>query len=277
MTTVRATAGKKTRKLSSKKPLICTVMRVKNEEPYLAHALRSLKALGGPVVLLDDGSTDATPDIARRFRFVDYHRQDDLQMDEGRDRTALYRWALEKEPQWIFTLDGDEVLHETTPRKMLRAVKYAPSKVNVFKMFLAVMASAPKAQKEYWYNGPSPLRWWQMDRMFRVRDADDMHEFSSNFDNNLHCGCVPAMELRSAQHLNAWIKYYGYESMAAVARKRRFYSEHDPANFLKVERMWRERAKQGAGVFPKKPCCRERFHICRRSRCTCLSGVLSAR
>ena len=239
----------------AKRPVICTVMRVKNEEMYLAAALRSLKPLGGPVVVLDDGSTDHTGDIARRLRFVHYHRQDDLPMDEGRDRTRLYRWALELEPDWIFTLDGDEVLHESTPEKMKRAAKRCADDVNVFSMYLAVMASPLRAQKEMWVSGPKRL--WSMGRLFRVAAADPKHEFTSDYENNLHCGCVPVMEREHKEQLNAWIKYYGYESPEAVEKKRVFYSKHDPAHFPQQARMWASRVKQGKAGFPANPCCQE--------------------
>lgn len=84
------TAGTKIRTTSSRRHKvktamrIVTVMRVKDEEKYIGHALESLRPLGGEVVLLDDGSTDATADIVRDFGFVHYHRQDDLQMDGTR-------------------------------------------------------------------------------------------------------------------------------------------------------------------------------------------------
>ncbi|MCP4898889.1 MAG: glycosyltransferase [bacterium] len=243
----------------SRRPKIVTVLRVKDEAAYIEHALRSLEPLGGEVVLLDDGSTDATADIVRSFGDVHYHWQDGLPMDEGRDRTALYRWALELEPEWILTLDGDEVLDGPSANRILAAMNGAPDDVNVFEVFMAVMASpvdAPQKQQR-WFNGPSPLRFWSMDRMFRVRDADKDYKFMSNFDNNLHCGCVPDMRAREKRKLNAWIKYYGYESPEALERKRAFYSEHDPANFPRVEEMWRERVKQGVTTWRDGPCCRE--------------------
>ena len=220
-------------------------MRVKNEEKYLAHALDSLRPLGGRVVLLDDGSTDSTPDIARGFDFVDYHRQDDEPMDEGRDRTALYGWALDLEPEWIFTLDGDEVLDPPSVDRMLGAMDLAPDDVNVFRMFLAVMATDVGNPNPARYAGPSPVGHWSMARMFRVRDADRAHEFTSNFSNNLHCGCVPEMYDRTTQKLNAWIRYYGYESADAVGKKRVFYRENDPVNFPRVDRIWRARRACG--------------------------------
>jgi glycosyltransferase involved in cell wall biosynthesis len=226
-------------------PRIVTVMRVKNEEKYLAYALDSLRALGGRVVLLDDGSDDATPDIAQGFDFVDYHRQDIEPMDEGPARTKMYQLALELEPEWIFTLDGDEALDPMCAERMLRAMDMAPDDVNVFDMFLAVMATSPEVPRQLRYAGASPMAYWSMGRLFRVRDAHREHEFYSKAPFNLHCGCVPEMYDRKSEKLNAWLLYYGYESKEAVAKKRVFYMEHDPARLPQSEAMWRARAKCG--------------------------------
>jgi glycosyltransferase involved in cell wall biosynthesis len=197
------------------------------------------------VLLLDDGSTDATADIAGSFGFVDYRRQDDLEMDEGRDRTALYRWALELEPEWILTLDGDEALAPGAAEQILRAVEMVPASTNIFEMILAVMATPPDVNAPKRFSGPSPLAFWKMGRAFRVKDADVEYSFTSKHENNLHCGCVPKMLRYEKIKLNACILYYGYESPEAVEKKRAFYGEHDPANLPRVEMLWRERAKCG--------------------------------
>jgi glycosyltransferase involved in cell wall biosynthesis len=214
-------------------------MRVKNEERYLAKGLESLVPLGGPIILLDDGSTDSTGDIASNCDSVVYHRQDDMPMDEGRDRTFLLREALKLKPKWIFTLDGDEELPPTTPPKMLRAIENAPEDVNAFGMWLAVMWNPNR-----YYVG---RHIWEMDRLFRVSAvADDDYEFSSKYASNLHCGCVPELKHYNRQRLNAFIKYWGYESHETAMQHLGFYQEHDEVNRDKVMRLNLERMKSGA-------------------------------
>lgn len=250
------TGAEKTRDTSTLLPSILTVMRVKNEAPYLAHALKSLEGLG-PVILLDDGSTDGTPDIAQSFDFVEYNRQDLDTMDEGRDRTSLYQMGLYKSPEWMFTLDGDEVLDGPSAEMMLRAVRDCPDDVNVFEMFIAVMSTDITAPRQKWFGPVSPTGLWSMDRLFRVRDAAPEYEFTSNFGNNLHCGCVPEMRERKKLLLDAFIQGYGYESPQTVARKREFYKEHDPVNFPRVEQMWKQRAELKPVAWREGPSARE--------------------
>ena len=161
-------------------------------------------------------------------------------MDEGRDRTALYRWALELEPEWVFTLDGDEVLDSAATLQILRAMDKAPHDVNVFGFQLVVMATEPNIPMQKRYTETA-----QIDRAFRVRDADPTHIFESGNPRGLHCGAIPKMIDRKKQKLNTWILHYGYSSPAAVEKRRAFYGEHDPENFQRLERMWRERARSG--------------------------------
>lgn len=231
-----------------KRPLIVTVMRVKNEEKYIAQAIESVLPLGGPIVFLNDNSSDSTANIARSYEAVQYHGQGDVAMDEGRDRTFLYREAMELKPDWIFTLDGDEVLATETPEIMLRAAELAPRKVNVFEMCIAVMATTPEARRKKWFGTSS------MERMFRAADAVPGYEFTGKGKGNLHCGCVPAMRDRKKEKLNAWIEYYGYESPEAVARKKAFYDKHDPH---KMNTNVFEMIKASRGYWPNDPDARE--------------------
>jgi glycosyltransferase involved in cell wall biosynthesis len=203
-------------------------------------------------VLLDDGSTDATPSIVRDFGNVHYHHQDDMPLDEGRDRTALYKWALELKPDWIFTLDGDEVLAPEGAEQMVRATEQAPDDVNVYVMFMAIMAS-----KNTRYTGPEPFAFWYMKRLFRVRDAVKEHEFKSKHDYNHHCGCVPEMTNEKRLRLNAWIKFYGYESPEAVKKKLDFYKETDPKHYQHLLMLIRGRVGLRRQVWAKSPDCRE--------------------
>ncbi len=238
--------------------MIATMMRVKNEEKYLAHALDSLKALDAPIILLDDGSSDSTPDICDAFTGeLYYFRQDGLVMDEGRDRTFIYREALRYEPDWLFTLDGDEVLDADTADRMTRAVENCPDEVNVFEMFLAVMQSPVDSNEHLWLGPMEPQGAWSMDRMLRVRDADPEHQFTSTCAGNLHCGCTPKMTNYNKQKLDAWIRYYGYESATARERKHAFYSTHDPKNFPSVSRLWKTREPMRPYAYPRNMRCGE--------------------
>ena len=226
-----------TQKVTTKKkpPTICTIMRVKNEGKYLDHGLSSLAALGGPCIVLDDGSTDDTAAICRSHDFVLYHRQLGMEMDECRDRTYIYKEALKLKPKWIFTLDGDEVLDSHTPEKMLRAVKDCPMDVNVFALLFGQMATTPDETKQRWFGPPSIDT---SKRMFRVRDADHDHDYGSDFEGGLHCGVIPPMAGGIVkQDLNAFVKAYGYESPEQQEIKLERYEVDPRAHAARVRQM----------------------------------------
>ena len=233
----RAAKRPPTRKAKSKpkanRPGICTVMRVKNESRYIVRAIESLLPLHGEIIILDDGSTDNTGDLVRGFGSVRYIRQDDMSMDEGRDRTLLLCEALKLKPEWIFTLDGDEQLAGAAPERILKAIRQCPPETNVFGFLHAVMWGELGGPESY-YPGHQLFK---MDRMFRVSAcaiAPDLFSFSGQGNGNLHCGCVPPMRERRKETLNAFIKYWGYETREACERKLAFYNEYDPANRAQI-------------------------------------------
>ena len=231
-------AGKTQTIRQSKLNAIASILRVKNEGRYIDAALRSLVPLNGHIIVIDDGSTDNTPEILAKYDKKLGHRfhviaQAGPEMDEGRDRTILYRYALSLEPEWIFTLDGDEELDRGSIPRIMRAIKHAPQDVNVLRFLLAVMAGPDSYHAKHI---------WEQDRLFRVRDAVREHEFTSEFDNNLHCGCVPEMRGYKRNMINGWIKYWGYETEEARETKLAFYKEHDPAHYGRNSVFVRERA-----------------------------------
>ena len=87
-------------------------MIVRDEERYLAGCLESVVDLVDEIVVVDTGSTDSTPDIARRFgaRVFNFQWVDDF----SAARNESLRHAT---GEWIFWLDADERLDAPNRRK----------------------------------------------------------------------------------------------------------------------------------------------------------------
>ena len=61
---------------------------------------------------------------------------------------------------------------------------------------------------------------------------------SSRFPGNIHCGYVPPLTNMKRESLNAFIKYWGYETPERVQNKNEFYATCDPGAVARnVERM----------------------------------------
>ena len=86
----------------SRSTKICLAMIVRNEEKNLVEALDLVKGWADEIVIIDDGSTDRTVEIAKRYTDRIFQRKMDL---EGRQRN----FAVSKSShEWVMFQDADE-------------------------------------------------------------------------------------------------------------------------------------------------------------------------
>ncbi len=78
---------------------------VKNEELALPKCLNSVKNVVDEMIVLDTGSTDRTPEIAREFAAKVYHFEWCNDFSSARNQSLKYATG-----DWILVLDADEVL-----------------------------------------------------------------------------------------------------------------------------------------------------------------------
>ncbi|NFF64929.1 glycosyltransferase family 2 protein [Clostridium sporogenes] len=94
-------------------------MMVKNESKYLDKCLSSLKpvleAVSSELIIVDTGSTDNTVEIAKKYTDKLYFRNWNNDFSDMRNITINYCSG-----EWIFIIDGDEVLQE--PQSIIDAL-----------------------------------------------------------------------------------------------------------------------------------------------------------
>src|SRR5580692_11965682 len=90
---------------------ILGLMRVRNEARWLEACLRA-QHFCDHIVILDDNSTDETAAICDEFGSSVFRidKEYDAGYEEGPDRECLAEFAIDFEPEWICSMDGDEVL-----------------------------------------------------------------------------------------------------------------------------------------------------------------------
>lgn len=112
-------------------PLISIIMPVWNGERYLAEAVRSI--LGQTFrdfefIILDDGSTDRTPEILAEFAALD-SRVRIIPLEHEGIVTALNRGVAESRARWIARMDADDVSHPERLARQWDAVGKNPQAV----------------------------------------------------------------------------------------------------------------------------------------------------
>ena len=88
-------------------------MRVKNGARWLTACLEA-QYFCDHIIVLDDNSTDATAGICRQMGVEYYRKPFDAGYDEGTDREILAVMATAYNPEWICSMDADEVLMADT-------------------------------------------------------------------------------------------------------------------------------------------------------------------
>ena len=210
---------------------IIAMMRIKNEEEWLLRTLEMASQLVDGFVVLDDGSTDRTPDICRAYpKVIRYEYQDEPIKDEARDKDRLLQWALEEEPDWILALDGDEVFEDAAP-EIIRA-ELAQASANVTKFAFNFLYMWDRHDLYRIDGRYSNLR---HPRLFRVSGLNiDPHMLSfarTRNGANFHCGNVPCNLPGHLMYMDVNIKHYGYFDRGQRERKLEFYRRLDPANW----------------------------------------------
>lgn len=105
----------------TERPLLA-MLPVHNEAGrYLKTVLKQLSSLVDGIVILDDASTDETPEICRNHSgVIRYHRLKEplFRTDEAALRRKLWEMTVEFDPGWIIAIDADEVFESGIEREI---------------------------------------------------------------------------------------------------------------------------------------------------------------
>ena len=211
-----------------RKPRIICMMRIKNEEQWIASVLQSASPLVDGFVILDDGSTDDTPRICRSHpRVIRYEYQQEYVTDEARDKNRLLRWALQTDPDWLLALDGDEILEDAAAITVRREINASPAEVTALGFEWLYMWDAHDR-----YRCDGQYRNFRQLRLFRVKglpvDPWSLEYRSTKHGANFHCGSIPSNLSGLRRLIDVKVKHCGYFERSHREEKRVFYERLDP-------------------------------------------------
>lgn len=194
---------------------LVAMMPVRNEaKRYIHHVLEELSEYVDHVVVLDDASTDATPDICRSFPKVIVHQnpEPEFTVNESRLRSRLWQFTVETNPDWILAIDADEVFEERMKHEIDTLIDQHDYDAVEFRLF------------DFW-NGTTHVRvdggwnpWAKRVRMLVRYDADKSYSWPGR---RLHCGRLP-LELRgmlTVYQSDIRLKHFGWARPEDVRHK----------------------------------------------------------
>jgi glycosyltransferase involved in cell wall biosynthesis len=200
--------------------VIVGMMRIKNEQRWIARVLDSMMPVCERVFILDDNSTDDTRQICRQFPKVTLFESPfaGQSTQEVRDKNYLIGQVEAEIPagSWIVAIDGDEQIADGGC-DVIRNLTENPSRADSFRFHV-----------KYLWDSESQ---WRVDgiyaefyrpSMFRLQPGQ---RFESSAGGGFHCGNVPVHG--ASQRVPVHLLHYGYLHRADRLRKFDWYNAPD--------------------------------------------------
>lgn len=196
--------------------MIIGMMRVKNEARWIERSIASILPLCDRVIVLDDHSEDATPELCAAMPNVTVLDSPFSTLDETRDKN----WLLEKcdGAEWIVCIDGDEALEPAGVRLVAEAMKGCNPSISL--------------RIPYLWDSESRIRVDGVYGEFRRHSAfrPSGHRFEACAQGGFHCGNAPWRLRAGAVTLGARLLHFGYMEAEDRERKYVWYNAQDPGN-----------------------------------------------
>lgn len=198
------------------------MLRIRNEARWIAEVLHSALELCDHAFVMDDRSTDGTPEICAAIDRVTVLHSKFTGLDEARDKDWLLGQVRSSNPDWVLCIDGDEALAPGAAARMRQHVAAGANSVYALRVL-------------YLWDRPTQVRIdgvygdFYRPRLFRMQDGP-LSFRRSGFGGNFHCSNVPDQLYRFQVRSDAALLHYGYMHMTDRVRKFAWYNAMDPDN-----------------------------------------------
>jgi len=198
---------------------LVAVYRIKNAKSTILASIEATARFADHIVVLDDGSTDGTGDLVKNMPKVSTYVYQDLPFDERRDRNQILQLAAKHNPDWVISIDADEIFEMEKERaQKLMHLNDPHTKVLGF----------------HWYTFWEPThKWFRADGIFGSMSGFRMYKWEPNQSivggtaEGLHCGNIPRFSKGAYRYTNIRVRHLGYDQEELRREKHRFYRELD--------------------------------------------------
>jgi len=200
------------------------MMLVKNEaDRYLKAVLDDVSRYADEIVILDDNSTDDTFDLCKSYdKVVSLERVKGTSFEENEaaPRYQLFQQTLKTNPEWIISLDADEMMEPRFAQNVQKLLKGA----GAYKWYSIEFY-------HFWGN----LRQYRVDKLWRPSRGPRIFKVELGIkyewlDQKLHCGSVPRNITQYPGGFSGYrVKHFGYaDGMERTRKKYEWYIAKDP-------------------------------------------------
>ncbi len=201
--------------------MICGMLRIKNEQRWIAKVIESIQPLCDEILILDDHSTDETREICRAFAGVTVFESPFEGLNECRDKAWLLEKVMMLNPEWIVAIDGDEILSPGGQEQLRHAMKGPQSCLSLRILYLWNDWQTVRTDGVY---GD-----FHRESVFRPNGSKfEVHDKGPNF----HCGNVPWGNRINKRVISTALLHAGYMHKEDRRRKFEWYNTQDPNNAL---------------------------------------------
>ena len=206
-------------------PKIIAIYRIRNEERWIEKSLEAVSKVCQEIVILDDCSTDNTVEICKKFpNVVEIHeRKEPLPLDEVRDKKIIWEMAMKRNPDFIFKLDGDEILAPNSKEILLNEImNLYPNDLNFSFQFLYMYDKPNQYRTDSWFNNVAQIR------LIKINDyTKDLKFEESGYPGNAHSLHIPPTKYVPVRS-DVKILHYGCYDKKIRMNKFNYFHEVDP-------------------------------------------------
>lgn len=200
---------------------IVGMLRIKNEARWIERCIGSILPICSEIFILDDHSTDGTPEICKAIPKVALFESPFEGLNEVRDKNYLLERVESSQPDWIVAIDGDEMLAPQSVEKLSSMVSDCRTP-SISPRILYLWNSEDQVRMDGVYHD------FHRESIFRPNGA---RFIETRNGANFHCGNVPLEQRQRRQVVNdVVLLHFGYMRREDRLRKWEFYNANDPKN-----------------------------------------------